>query len=152
MLNTASIRKKFAGLPAAERLLVAISTAAILLWLVATLLVLNAAQADFLSEYQVDKMVHFGGGIFAAAFFYLVFGIYKRKKTLYLVFFVGVLWEIFEIIFLSDQLSRFRHEFLWWFSDTAFDLIADVIGAYFWTNLFAHYSNNAIETPPRSAG
>ncbi len=152
MFNTGNIRKKFAVLSAAERLLIAFSAVAILLWLVATLLVLNEAQADFLSEYQVDKLVHFGGGVFAAAFLYLVFGLDKRKQTLYLIFFVGVLWEIFEILFLPDQLSRFRHEFLWWFSDTAFDLIADVLGAYFWVNLFVYYADNDGETPPPQCG
>lgn len=151
MLDIGNIRKKFAVLSAAERLLIALSGATIFLWLVATLLVLNEAQAEFLSEYQVDKLVHFGGGIFVAVFLYLALGIYKRKTTLYFVFFVGILWEIFEIIFLPDQLSRFRYEFLWWFSDTAFDIIADVLGAYFWVNFFVYCANNAEKTPPRNS-
>ena len=135
MFNIRTLRERFNGLSASPRALFIASVAIIFLWLAATFLVLNEAQVDFISGLQLDKMVHFGGGIFVAGFFYFAYAISDRRRGIYIVLAVGILWEIWELLFLPDQLSRFRHEFFWWLSDTAFDLVADILGAWFWVNL-----------------
>lgn len=136
MFRIQAIRRKFDNLPPLQKKIFFIAAAVNFIWLATAFLFRSRSLVDSLSEYQVDKLVHFGAGIFVAALLYLASGIEKRGQTLYLVFGVGVLWETFEILFLPDQLSRFRREFPWWFSDTIFDLITDVLGAYFWINLF----------------
>ena len=134
MFNVCAFRERFDGLSAKQKTLFIASVAVIFLWLAATLLVLNEARVDFVSGFQVDKIAHFGGGVFVAGFFYFVYAISDRRRNLYIIVTVGILWEIWELLFLPVQLSRFNREFLWWFSDTAFDLVADILGTWFWVN------------------
>ncbi|MDO8560744.1 MAG: hypothetical protein Q7R91_00840 [bacterium] len=132
-----NIRTRFNNFSIVERQLFMGVFFLMCLWLFLTLYFLNDNQADFLSEYQVDKIVHFSGGIFAAMLLFLFLGWGKAEKTryLYAALIIGVLWEIFEIIFLPDQLKRYRYAFNWWFADTSLDVVADVLGAYFGVSL-----------------
>ena len=135
MFNIRAFRERFNGSSLNKRALFIASVVIIFLWLAATLLVLNEAQVDFISALQLDKIVHFGGGVFVAGLFYFAYAVSDRRRNLYLILAVGILWEIWELLFLPDQLLRFRYAFLWWFSDTVFDLIADILGAWFWVNI-----------------
>lgn len=104
-------------------------------WIVGTLWVFSRGTSQRLSLLQLDKMMHFGGGICIAGLVTVLGLGTTRRHYLVWVFVVGVLWEIWEVAFLQDQQTLFSLYYWAWFSDTMLDLAADVLGAYRWSNL-----------------
>ena len=111
-----------------------LSVLSVFFWLMAFWLT-TKDQSELLSELQIDKIIHFAGGFFSASVVFLALGNIRRAKLIVLVFAIGILWEIWELLFLPDQLARFRMEFVLWTADTLFDLVADILGAYFFAGL-----------------
>lgn len=107
------------------------------LWLVAIFWVFSRGQVEFITGLQIDKISHFIGGVLAAGAVMLLGGVFRPRHLVLWVISLGILWEVWEVMFLTEQLVRFSEHFLWWFSDTFFDVIADVLGAYFWVRLYA---------------
>jgi len=131
ILSINKIRKRFFGI--GQKLQVGVFTAGVLIiaWTVLTVFVLPTEIDDLLSLFQIDKFMHFAGGFFAAALLLIFLAIQKRSKLIYAVIAIGILWEIWEIIFLPDQFLRFKAYPALWVTDTFFDLIADILGSYF---------------------
>lgn len=119
----------------AERLF-AVFGIATLLWLVLTDWVLPRGLFDLLTLLQVDKIIHFSGGAFVAGLLIVGSNIRGRMRITLLVAAVGILWEIWEIYFLPEQMVRFRREFFLWLSDSVLDFFSDMLGAYFFSKLF----------------
>lgn len=131
MKNFGRASQRFSGLSGATRAIIVVSALFIFFWLAAFFWFLTKEQAEFISELQIDKLAHFAGGFLSAGLVFLAQGRTPRAVLIGMVLAAGVLWEIWEVIFLPDQFARFRMEFALWTADSLFDLVADVLGAYF---------------------
>lgn len=116
------------------KLLFVSSGIAVWAWLLLTLFILTKDQLYVISELQLDKIIHFAGGLFLAGILFFARAVSGRYFLLLAVFVAGALWEIWEVFFLPDQMVRALSEFPFWASDTFFDLVADVLGAYFFAD------------------
>ena len=133
--NLGRARERFQGLSAPTRAAFVLSIVLIFFWLATTLWFITKEQAEFLTKLQIDKIMHFAGGIFFAGFVFITSQGTRRSALIGSVFLAGILWEIWEVIFLPDQLARFRIEFVLWTADSLFDVAADILGAYFFYDL-----------------
>lgn len=133
--NLGKARERFQGFSAVMQACFILSAVFSLFWLAAIFWLVTKDQAEFLVEFQIDKIIHFAGGFFSVSMVFLAVGNIRRRNLIALVFVIGILWEIWELLFLPDQLARFHSEFAFWAADSFFDLVADILGAYFSTEL-----------------
>lgn len=124
-------RERFAELLPFARRVIAFSGLATFFWIASTSWILGHDANEILAFLQVDKIIHFAGGVFVAGMLMIGGGILRRARLVIMVAIVGVLWEVWEIYFLPDQLIRFHSEFYLWLFDSALDFCADLLGAYF---------------------
>lgn len=133
ILFLGNITSRFRGLGFKLQIGFLIAAVLIILWFALTVWILPYEVDELLSLFQVDKLLHFTGGFFAAELILISSGLEKKRIILLAVLLIGIVWEIWEVVFLPDQLTRFNSHPIFWASDTFFDLIADVLGAYLFT-------------------
>lgn len=131
ILYLTRLRARFAELAFWQQVMLAIIGFCAILWLDAFSWFLDPQRAETITALQIDKVIHFIGGIFAAGLLFLTFNWRSRLVLILGALAIGMLWEIWEVIFLPDQLTRLHSNFLLWLFDSLFDLIADMLGAYF---------------------
>ena len=126
---------RFRDLPWDVKFLFVVSFFIAFAWIFTTRFVFTQNQNDWLSEFQIDKIVHFSGGIFIAGIFSIYSNKTQRRLLIFWTLAVGILWEIWEILFFPDQYIRYQVHFLLWLTDTLGDIAADILGAYFLANI-----------------
>ena len=99
-----------------------------------------------IDAYYIDKAFHFLGGVWVAGTL-LFLKNRKRKKPspvfhraqkirssesfvhlIIILFAVSIGWEVFELLVFPDVRNLFRDLFAYWASDTAGDLVFDMLG------------------------
>ncbi|MBI2640030.1 MAG: hypothetical protein HYW90_04055 [Candidatus Sungbacteria bacterium] len=125
------IRARLSGLGATLKAGILLAAVLIVAWIVFTLWIFPSEIDELLSLFQVDKGLHFTGGFFAAGLLFVFLAARRKTVFIFAIVVIGVLWEVWEVAFLADQFLRFRNYPALWAVDTFFDLIFDVLGAYF---------------------
>lgn len=134
-LTLRELRQRFYGFPPLLQRVFLTAAMFNCLWLLGTLWAFSRSTSQLLFALQLDKAMHFGGGIFVAGLVMMAGWAHERRQYLIWALAVGVLWEIWEVLFLADQREFFRMQFFGWFFDSGIDLVADMLGAYWWVNL-----------------
>lgn len=114
-----------------QKILLIAATFIATLWLYLTFFLLEAEKTDFLSTLQIDKIIHFSGGIAAAGILFIFFNISPPIKLILSVLLIGLVWELWEFT-LPPHLEMFQKNFYVWFFDSLADLTLDILGAYLW--------------------
>jgi hypothetical protein len=130
-----SFEKRLRGLSATQASSLILSALIAIVWMYLTTFFLTPHETGFLSKLQIDKLIHFSGGLAAAGILFLALGLKFPKTIIISVLFIGLLWEIWELKYLSSQLNLFINNFYIWFFDTLGDLAADILGAIFWIKI-----------------
>lgn len=132
---TSLLRSRFLVLPAVLQRIFLWAAVLNFFHIVLTLWVFSHETAEKVFMFQIDKIMHFAGGVFTAGVCTVAGFARTRTQFIICTLIIGVLWEIWEVAFLQDQRALFSLYYWAWFSDTALDLAADVLGAYWWSNL-----------------
>lgn len=135
IFSLSGIRARLSGLDAKFKTGILLAAVLIVAWIVLTLWVFPNEVDELLTLLQVDKGLHFTGGFFAAGLLVLFFAVKRKAVFIFSVLLIGIIWEVWEIVFLTDQFSRFANYPIFWAVDTFFDLIFDVLGSYFFAEM-----------------
>lgn len=131
VLSLTRIRSRFNELALWQKVMFAVIGFCILSWMIAFSWFMDPQTNEVISALQVDKIIHFLGGIFAAGLIFLSSGFRSKGLLFGLTVVIGILWEVWEVVFLPDQRMRLDTNFPLWLSDSSLDLVADFLGAYF---------------------
>ena len=127
--------KRLRDLSAIQKMSLILSALIAIIWMYLTTFFLTHQEISFLSRIQIDKLIHFSGGVSAAGILSLFFRLKSSKKLLIPVLFIGLVWEIWEVTCLPSQFDLFTNNFYIWLFDTLGDLVFDVLGAFFWAKI-----------------
>lgn len=128
-------KRRLRDLSATQKLSLILSALVAIVWMYSTTFFLDFETSYFLSELQIDKLVHFSGGVAAAGTLSLLFGFKFPKKIIISVLFIGLVWEVWELTCIQSQLDLSQSDFYIWFFDTLGDIVSDILGAFFWAKI-----------------
>lgn len=127
--------RRLHNLSVTPKLSLILSALIAIVWMCLTTFILDFKTSSFLSELQIDKLVHFSGGVAAAGILSLFLKFKFPKKLIIPVLFIGLIWEVWELTCLPSQFGIFTNNFYIWLFDTLGDLASDILGAFFWVKI-----------------
>ena len=96
-------------------------------WMIYTQFFASREELKFIDHYHFDKILHFLGGIMITGVAIRYRGL-SKVSALILLILLGVGWEIFEVLFLSDVRDFYEKFYQYWLNDTLGDIMAGIIG------------------------
>ena len=84
----------------------------------------------FITQYQVDKLLHALGGAFIVVIVNILFGQTRFYTLLSVIIAVSIFWEALEFLFDPQVAYFFGKSKVLWFEDSVGDLTAAIIGAW----------------------
>ena len=96
----------------------------------------SQATIRFITQYQIDKLVHALGGAFIVVIVNILFGQTRFYTLLSVIIAVSIFWEALEFLFDPQVAYFFDKNKVLWLEDSVGDLAAAVVGALVFRKLF----------------
>lgn len=81
--------------------------------------------------YHIDKLMHFLGGVLVVGVPLYYFRFSKFVAFAFLIF-IGIGWEVFEVLFFPNVRHFYETMHAQWISDARGDIILDILGGLFY--------------------
>lgn len=107
-----------------------------LLWEIYVNFFASQAAIRFITQYQIDKLIHALGGAFIVVVVNMFFGQTRFYTLLSVIIAVSIFWEAFELLLDPQVAYFFSKSKVLWFEDSVGDLVAAVVGAWVFIILF----------------
>ena len=96
----------------------------------------SQATIRFITQYQIDKLVHALGGAFIVVIVNILFGQTRFAVAFSVIIAVSVFWEALELLLDPQVAYFFGKSKVLWLEDSVGDLAAAVVGALVFRKLF----------------
>lgn len=84
----------------------------------------------FITQYQLDKLLHALGGAFIVVIASIFFGQTRFVSMLFIIVAVSIVWEALELLLDPQVVYFFGKSKVLWFEDSVGDFVAAAIGAW----------------------
>lgn len=101
-------------------------------WMIFTQFFASREILRAIDAYDIDKAFHFLGGVWVVGILSSFLCLRQRGFAIaVLLFIVGIAWEIIELAVFPEVRHLFRDLYPYWLSDTAGDIVIDMLGGVF---------------------